>query len=46
MNSRDIRLLGLVAFASMVSMRMCDPMLLQWAMDFNVSWVRFSASSL
>jgi predicted MFS family arabinose efflux permease len=37
MNSRDIRLLGLVAFASMVSMRMCDPMLLQWAMDFNVS---------
>jgi len=37
MNSRDIRLLGLVAFASMASMRMCDPMLLQWSIDFGVS---------
>ena len=37
MTSRDIRLLGLVAFASMASMRMCDPMLLQWATDFGVS---------
>ena len=36
-NSRDIRLLGLVAFASMGSMRMCDPMLVQWAADFDVS---------
>ena len=32
-----IRLLGLVAFASMASMRMCDPMLLQWSADFGVS---------
>ena len=37
MTSRDIRLLGLVAFASMASMRMCDPMLLQWSTDFAVS---------
>ena len=37
MTSRDIRLLGLVAFASMASMRMCDPMLLQWSIDFGVS---------
>ena len=37
MTSRDIRLLGLVAFASMASMRMCDPMLVQWALDFDVS---------
>jgi predicted MFS family arabinose efflux permease len=37
MTSRDIRLLGLVAFASMASMRMCDPMLLQWSSDFGVS---------
>jgi hypothetical protein len=37
MTSRDIRLLGLVAFASMASMRMCDPMLMQWSMDFSVS---------
>jgi predicted MFS family arabinose efflux permease len=37
MTSRDIRLLGLVAFASMASMRMCDPMLMQWSMDFGVS---------
>ena len=37
MTSRDIRLLGLVAFASMASMRMCDPMLLQWADDFGVT---------
>ena len=37
MTSRDIRLLGLVSFASMASMRMCDPMLVQWAVDFEVS---------
>ncbi len=37
MTSRDIRLLGLVSFASMASMRMCDPMLVQWAADFDVS---------
>ena len=37
MTSRDIRLLGLVAFASMASMRMCDPMLVQWSIDFAVS---------
>jgi predicted MFS family arabinose efflux permease len=37
MTSRDIRLLGLVSFASMASMRMCDPMLVQWATDFDVS---------
>ena len=37
MTSRDIRLLGLVSFTSMASMRMCDPMLVQWAADFDVS---------
>jgi predicted MFS family arabinose efflux permease len=37
MTGRDIRLLGLVAFASMASMRVCDPMLVQWATEFDVS---------
>ena len=37
MTSRDIKLLGLASFASMASMRMCDPMLVQWATDFDVS---------
>jgi MFS family permease len=37
MNNTDIRLLGLASFASMASMRMCDPMLLQWSSDFNAT---------
>ena len=37
MNNTDIRLLGLASFASMASMRMCDPMLLQWAQEFQAT---------
>jgi len=37
MTSHVIRLLGLVSFASMASMRMCDPKLVQWVDDFDVS---------
>lgn len=37
MNNTDIRLLGLASFASMASMRMCDPMLMQWSADFNTT---------